>query len=617
LASPKGRELFRIQWGNDYYHHPTSAIITNLENDLKPLPPEKNPRTWLERCGRPQTTANSFFGIKVVEQPPGDNTMRFQFRHFSIGANNHFAVKLHNAEWLCPWDDTPGLHQCSLPNGYVLRKKFSTNRMNTIIPKSHWFAFELQGIGIGDMNSNQYSSLLWFVFLLPPESRDDENVGELGVTLESIYRNIALFVLGPDGIDHSAEFNRCKNALTACQDAFRNFENSKSSFDSIITRYQQEADPTRISLRLQAIKQSIPTFKSVCENYLQAKTECKQTFTSSWVPTRSQEMLPQVPDASVRRQEIPRKDIYNSGNFNNSFYFSDDEEDHRSRIYSGSEYFPEAVCVHSYTDFGPILCEKLFVNLLWNETAKGDALRQRCQIFFNVDALPQELQGFLFDPNAPFGRLRFQILAQPYNEGQNKTQILRPHYAIANGIFPGKGSPPLVYARYAMRLFGANFIDNQDNNGNDRHYGHAGFLGERPQGFLLKEVNTHEGLQGGLPMWVVSPNNCRIAGTNDYTKNKVFYSVVIGRCMEFNEFDNWEQDNTAIVTLHILLSTGDHGSLCDEMMRHEESYEKIQSLPVLAKALYDHWNDSHQNDHPKPENPFKTLHNLVKLPGSP
>jgi hypothetical protein len=224
----------------------------------------------------------------------------------------------------------------------------------------------------------------------------------------------------------------------------------------------------------------------------------------------------------------------------------------------------EAVYVHSYHSRTGPGCSPLLANILWDVKEKGEALRQKCSERFNVDALPQDLQNFLFNPNAPFAKLRFQVNMQFYmwNKGR-KTQLLRPHYAVANMPFPGGKPTDLVCGRFAMKLYGAEF----ENKGSEsEHLSH--FLHELPPGFCLKLVHTHE--KDAIKIWdkwhkswVASPENCQIAGTDNHTVGRSLYSVVMGKCMQYCDdySDNrpWDKNEvTAIVTLHILLpeSTG-------------------------------------------------------------
>jgi hypothetical protein len=272
--------------------------------------------------------------------------------------------------------------------------------------------------------------------------------------------------------------------------------------------------------------------------------------------------------------------------------------------------FLEAVYAHAYNNFSAYLKLFLLANLIWDERVKDEALRQKCLEYFNTNALPLELQTFLFDPNAPFAKLRFQINIQDFMPGQELIQCLRPHYAVANMPFPaGRGAADLVNGDFAMKLYGAHFT-NQNNEDGTSHFPY-----ELPLGFLLKKVHIHEGTTktDGVVhhFWVASPNNCQIANTDKHNISQSFYSVVMGKCMQYcatySDTRPWDGDVTAIVTLHIVLEDGSGYSDADIIKRNS-----TKSLPETAKKCYDAWEDRHQHDIAKTKNPFKEFYDLLK-----
>jgi hypothetical protein len=280
--------------------------------------------------------------------------------------------------------------------------------------------------------------------------------------------------------------------------------------------------------------------------------------------------------------------------------------------------FFEAVYVHAYTDFTPP-GTVLLVNLIWDVGERSEDLRQVCRQRFNTDALPQELQDFLFQENPPFAKLRVQVLMHPYRKGAAKIQLLRPHYAVANMPFQ-HGAGDLVCGLFAMRLYGAQFV----NGGNEGGTSH--FPTPLPPGFCLKSVHTHSGAdKRNNEVWIASPDNCQIAETDDHGVSRSFFSVVMGKCMQYCDHYSrsrpWDAEVTAIVTLHILSNRGE--SFYDSDISLLEYYKNKQGtrvepaipdgtpLSAAAKILHDAWEIKHRADNPKPKNPFQEFYDLV------
>jgi hypothetical protein len=253
---------------------------------------------------------------------------------------------------------------------------------------------------------------------------------------------------------------------------------------------------------------------------------------------------------------------------------------------SGFPFLSEVVNVNPYNTELSSGGSPVLANLIWNAKEKGEALRRRCLERLNVDALPKELRNFLFDPNAPFSKLRFQIHIQHYMPGWKEvhdknvpdpTQCLRPHSSVANMPFQDKKAD-LVNGLFAIWLCGADLQDKRNEEGTPH------FTARLPPGFCLKMVNIHAGdgiKTGDKPqrMWIASPNNCQIAGTDDHTTGRSFYSVVMGKCMQYcdaySDTRPWDDDVTAIVTLHILLPD-------DTEMRMHELWQGEKFINALS-----------------------------------
>jgi hypothetical protein len=193
LGSPFAKYI-QIQWSDVYYRYFLhSEIITNLESDLDQFFSRNNPMKWLERSGRTRTTPNSRWVIQVLagscENSP-TVTLQLQPLQSSTSDERDVAIKLYGAKWVYPWDDKPGLHQRSMPGGYLLRKISSSQDMLTIALKSNHFIVEIQGQGIGGA-ADQYGSLVLFYYLLMHGNQ--YVVGYPGTLINTICRNIDSF----------------------------------------------------------------------------------------------------------------------------------------------------------------------------------------------------------------------------------------------------------------------------------------------------------------------------------------------------------------------------------------------------------------------------------------
>jgi hypothetical protein len=214
----------------------------------------------------------------------------------------------------------------------------------------------------------------------------------------------------------------------------------------------------------------------------------------------------------------------------------------------------------------------------------------------------------------------------PYRPGEEKIQLLRPHYAVANMPFQ-RGAGNLVNGNFAMRLYGAKFRY-EGNEGGTSH-----FPAKLPPGFYLKGVHTHSGRdKNNNEIWIASPNNCQIDGTDEHSVSRSFYSVVMGKCMQYcDSYSNnrhWDTEVTAIVTLHTLFDFSSKGFYEMDMSLLErykdEQGKKIDPaipdgtpLSVAAKTLHGAWEIMHRNDQPKPKNPFQELYELVGVQEDP
>jgi len=227
--------------------------------------------------------------------------------------------------------------------------------------------------------------------------------------------------------------------------------------------------------------------------------------------------------------------------------------------------------------------------------------RARCGDYFHVDALPEEVFRFLSSAGF-FGKIRIGVHVQHPIVVDKNTRIevclLRPHHAILGG------NTAEFQARYAMKLFGAQFQDAwDDERGGDEHC--AGFLGERshlPSGFFLKTVWRHRNGEGAM---ATSPDNCHVAGTDDIHRNFSFWSVVLGRCL--GPDGHWEAQNTALVTLHIALSEEDSGVAWDFI---EQPHCLRPNPHAEARILYKLFAAKHPELEPAPEAPCTTSGNI-------
>jgi hypothetical protein len=570
---------FSAQWTEEARHQAESTggvrgaeMIHSFEDDLERfLFPQGNPLSSLECLGlriHGPVDAPRHVPLRYLFEvaPCESDEVTFTLQSFSSLLDDQpVAIATWGAEFLNDYDAVPGLRRKMLPSRFLIRYKGSedgSGKFNRIrlSPHSRCFAMLLYGRGIGG-NPDQCGALLCMYYL--PK-------------LKPIEPNTPIACQPLRGIDGRRTLLR-----TVLLEKLRAFYNVYSPDDF---------DDLRNTLS--------PIFPSL--------------------------MPPTLPT----RHEIPRgttPGIRHIAHFSNV-----DIPVRQSWLYQTSgRPFLEAVYVHSYTQFNPY-GSALLANLLWDVKEKSEALERRCLKFFNTDALPPELQDFLFDPNAPFSKLRFQINVQRYMPGWKRVknvdvpdpiQLLRPHYAVAN--MPclersGEGGrgfcTAIVGGGFATRLYGAEFQDAPDG-------GNPYFKGHLPQGFCLKPVSTHEGawwnegLKKSFPAgyWLASPDRCQIVGTDIHRISRSFYSVVMGKCMQYcDDYKEvkdrpWDSGNTAIVTLHVVLTEHD-----EDIIRHYSDGSQSLSLSRIAKECHDAWEETHKADNPKPKNPFTEFHDLLR-----
>ncbi|MDR2420061.1 MAG: hypothetical protein LBD40_01955 [Puniceicoccales bacterium] len=555
------RSTFEAQWTNLDYREGDGAVYEGLPGvwleDFTNVPfREGNPLEDANRCGRGPRTPYSRYGMQIALCDA--DTPQLNFSAFPFDEDTSFAVKLYGAEWVRPWDDTPGLYRRSLPGGWVLRKKTSPTELNRIrftSSESRVFTIAIQGPGINSGDITQYGSLICLYYVPKPGqvlSRIDRRRRllreDLPMKLRILPHNFAAADLPPN-------------------------------LDVLLTALKPRRELYVI----------FPEFGRICFS--------EQPIRKSWL-----------------YQHIGRP-------------------------------FFEAVYVHSYTSFSSY-GSLLLANLIWDEKAKGEALREKCSEYFNVDALPQELRDFLFGPNAPFAKLRFQINMQHYMPGEKQVkgsdgkennvadlvQCLRPHYAVANMPFPDNksGVADLVNGDFAMKLYGAHFTDQNNHASTSPHLPNG-----LPSGFLLRRVHIHEGINvdtvSGVThhFWLASPNNCQIADTDNHDISQSFYSVVMGKCMhycdDYRDARPWDGDVTAIVTLHIILRPESieianvrkwlqDGRIAQAIYRIGDGVafpiSDGEPLPFVAQKLSLAYMGSNE---PQFKNPFKELCSLLPI----
>jgi hypothetical protein len=537
-------------------------VIYSFEDDFANIPfPQGNPIDDLIRCGlrKQQADDASLVRYHVQVAPCEEDEVVLTFDAFTALPNDRlFAVKLYGAEWNCLWDDTSGLRRRMLPNGFVLRCKNSRESgLNNIrlAPNSRCFAVEIQGPGISTENLESYGSFVG-LYHLPKAGQPLRRKDRWRMLLREVLpKKLEAFQRNPAGA-------------------------SSPIMAQLLPRLTPPIRPPRREVPRGA--------------------------------TPGIEHIPHFADSPVRQSWL-------------------------YQIYIRP--FLEAVYTHSYTGFNPA-GSLLLANLIWDAEEKGEVLEQTCSGRFNTDALPPELQDLLFDPNPPFAKLRFQINIQPYMNGWKQveettsdgkkqkitvpdpTQCLRPHYAVANmpcanASGRDKLCPAVVGGLFAMRLYGTYFIDNP--NGGTSHFPQE-FL---PAGFSLRTISTHEQWQDAkkkIPAgcWVASPNNCKIANTDNHNISQSFYSAVMGRCMQYcDDYRDinarpWDAEVTAIVTLHILLENVS-GSSDADIVRHNAA---TGSLSEIAQKCYDAWETKHRSDAIKRKNPFEEFYNLLRTDGA-
>ncbi|MDR0728283.1 MAG: hypothetical protein LBF21_01555 [Puniceicoccales bacterium] len=260
--------------------------------------------------------------------------------------------------------------------------------------------------------------------------------------------------------------------------------------------------------------------------------------------------------------------------------------------------FSRFVTLHPYRDFTPRR-SPLAADILLDTEAKGEELCQICEQSFNPEALPPELRAVLFNPQAPWDKLRLQVHAQfyqlPNGQGEGEsTHHLYPHHAIS----PRQMNFVLFTGEYcAMRLFGATFEDNRHDSSAQRPDARHTLSREQlPEGFLSKQVNadTHIPFPHFLrPL----ADRCRVVGTDDPNVSRSFFSFVMGYCLSKGN------GITAVLTLHILLASPD-GVL-------PERIPAGSSLRDTARILYEE-GETRAEGRQQPSNPWETLWALVR-----
>jgi hypothetical protein len=553
LSSNSNLPVFEAHWTEVHYRHKKAErndVVKAWTEDFARIPfPQGNPLNDFRCSGRDFQLPYSHYGLQIFITESDQAELIFPFPSLGgVGQEAMFAVKLYGAaEWECPWDDMPGTRYRSLPNGWILRRRNSSADLRKIRLKSNdsrVFALSVQGPYIG---AGSYGSILCLYYAPKPGQK--------------------------------------LNASDA----------------------QRTLLQTVIPGKLRALKAECAQKSNRPALDRREGTTSSEHFTALASATDS--LLTLLSPATVERpspsprEEQPRRAL--QAKASNKKFFSDLEL-RPSQLY-GSFLFQEAVYAHAYTRFHAMSASllPLLANLVWDQRAKGNELKKYCQSRFNTQALPQALQDLLFNPNAPFARLRFQVNIQPYMPGEQKIHCLRPHYAVAN-MPCQRGAKDLVCGLFAMRLYGAQFA----NNANEQGTSH--FTAPLPSGFCLKKVHTHTGNGADDRIWIASPNNCPIAGTDNHDVSCSFFSVVMGKCMQYckqySDQRPWDSEVTAIVTLHILLENKfDIGDM-DSVQSH--SAANI-TLPELVAAMHAAWENRHGNERPKPKNPFMELHALM------
>ncbi|MDR0739138.1 MAG: hypothetical protein LBF33_03205 [Oscillospiraceae bacterium] len=301
---------------------------------------------------------------------------------------------------------------------------------------------------------------------------------------------------------------------------------------------------------------------------------------------------------------------------NSSYGFSPEFRDlnsalHLSHLYS-KQFYPQVVMLHKYDGHSGFSYGAV-ADIILNNHKKGVELLKDFGNFMNVNALPPDLRDFLFQSDAPFEKLRFQVVIQRNDSSLNDPLCLRPHYAIAN--MPGGGKHEnLLRGVFAIRVYGAEFLP-EDNEASPECS--SNFDRILPKGFSLKEVNTHS--SENAECWIASPNNCRIKGTElGDNKSVCFFSVVLGNCMQ--HLENYEEDRrlfweskpTAIVTLHVVASSG-IGYTDVDILREslERQWRHGGTFSDFVGGLHAYWQHRFGSNSER-QNPFSKLNELFK-----
>jgi hypothetical protein len=166
--------IFDGQWADTFYREnkPNGTISDWINNFKVEHFTEGNPLEDLLRCigvypdGSGTWNHNTYHGIQVTE-PCNEDIVTLDFSNFPFDSS--FAIKIYGATWECLHDDMLVPHQCSLPNGFIFRKKTSSKNLCKIhlnhsnMPRC--FTLEIQGPGIGSGNLRQWGSLVYLYYV--------------------------------------------------------------------------------------------------------------------------------------------------------------------------------------------------------------------------------------------------------------------------------------------------------------------------------------------------------------------------------------------------------------------------------------------------------------------
>ncbi|MDR2377786.1 MAG: hypothetical protein LBD54_03490 [Puniceicoccales bacterium] len=98
--------------------------------------PEGSPLTDLLLCGGRVRSFRSYYDVQVIEgwkeESEKGNPLALYFAGLRTRTPAPLAIKLYGAEFLCPWDDEPGVHRRSLPNDWLIRRSSSGDSLDQI-----------------------------------------------------------------------------------------------------------------------------------------------------------------------------------------------------------------------------------------------------------------------------------------------------------------------------------------------------------------------------------------------------------------------------------------------------------------------------------------------------